>query len=191
MGVSIMYLCVWGLDHVLVCVRFRSCTCVHVVSIMYLCVWGLDLVLVCIGSPTHKYMIETPYTQVHDRDTIHTSTWSRPPTHKYMIETPYTQVHDRDPMHTSTVCMGSRSCTCVCGLSIMYLCACGVDHVPVCMGSRSCTCVYWVSIVPFSTIFIFYFGIVPTLWYFLLKIYKSTGYYPTPKNFENKFTTTK
>jgi hypothetical protein len=79
-GVSIMYLCVWGLDHELVCMGSRSCTCVYGVSIMYY---------------THKYMIETPYTQVHDRDPIHTSTWSRPNTHKYMIETQYTQVYDR------------------------------------------------------------------------------------------------
>jgi hypothetical protein len=49
-GVSIMYLCVWGLDHVLVCMGSRSWTCVYGVSIMYLCVWGLDHVLVCMGS---------------------------------------------------------------------------------------------------------------------------------------------
>jgi cytochrome c oxidase subunit IV len=42
-------LCVWGLDHVLVCMGSRSCTCVYGVSIMYLCVWGLDHVLVCMG----------------------------------------------------------------------------------------------------------------------------------------------
>jgi hypothetical protein len=112
-GISIMYLCVLGLDDVLVCMGSRSCTCVYGVSIMYLCVWGLDQVLVC---------------------------------------------------------MGYRSCTYVYGVSIMYLCVWGLDHVLVCMGSRSCTCVYGVSIVPFSTIFIFDFGIVPTLWYFFVFI---------------------
>ena len=45
------------------------------------------------------------------------------------------------------VCVGSRSCTCVYGVSIMYLCVWGLDHVPVRTGSRSCTCVYGVSIM--------------------------------------------
>ena len=45
-----MYLCVWGLDHALVCMGSGSCTCVYGVWIMYLCVWGLDHVLVCMGS---------------------------------------------------------------------------------------------------------------------------------------------
>jgi hypothetical protein len=87
-------------------------------------------------------MIETPHTQVHDRDPIHASSWSRPHTHKYMFETPYTQVLDRDPIHTRT-----WSCTCVCVVSIMYLCVWSLDHELVCMGSRLCTCVFGVSIM--------------------------------------------
>ena len=55
--VSIMYLCVWGLDHVLVRVGSRSCTCVYGVSIMYLCAWGLDHVLVCMGSPLCLFLL--------------------------------------------------------------------------------------------------------------------------------------
>ena len=35
---------------------------------------------------------------------------------------------------------------------------------------QSCICVYGVSILPLSTILIFDFGIVPTVWYFLLFI---------------------
>ena len=31
-------------------------------------------------------------------------------------------------------------------------------------------CVLWVSILPLSTILIFYFGIIPTVWYFLFLI---------------------
>ena len=61
----------------------------------------------------------------------------------------------------------------------MYLCVWGIDqawilsgHVFVCLGYRpskdtegSCICVLGVSILPLSTILIFYFGIVPTVWY--------------------------
>jgi hypothetical protein len=56
------------------------------------------------------------------------------------------------------VCYGS----CICLLGVMYLFVRG--HVFVCYGS--CICVLRVSILPLSTIMIFDFGIVPTMWYY-------------------------
>jgi len=65
------------------------------------------------------------------------------------------------------VCWGYQSCICVLGLSVMYLCVGVISHVFVCWGYLSCICVLGLSIFPLSTILIFDFGIVPTVWYFL------------------------
>jgi hypothetical protein len=57
--------------------------------------------------------------------------------------------------------------------------------VPSQISQRSCICVLEVSILPLSTILIFDFGIVPTVWYLLVSFYhigvfgwyKFSGYY--------------
>ena len=54
----------------------------------------------------------------------------------------------------------------ICVLEVMYLCVRG--HIFVCQ--RSCICVLGVSIWPLSVIFLFDFGTVLTVWYFLFFI---------------------